>query len=228
MADSDLMHRGKPSAPDMDILTDNVTIHPPLVPEQPAPIPGALAPRAHSASAPDAAAETIDFTTDPFVESADVSSRKLSPAFVHFRDAPFEFLREISRHYSGSGWRAYDNPIGQPVFYSGFTENMKNQTMKSSFLRARILDLAQKRVEMELKEGMLSGGIEKIKGEQEKEEELRKRKNRRQAELLASLEEVVSRDIDGMICKMENKKFIRVCPSTGLPLIPNPASSFSD
>ena len=91
MADSDLMHRGKPSAPDMDILTDNVTIHPPLVPEQPAPVPGALGPTAHSTSletAPDAAAETVDFTNDPFVESADVSSKKLSPAFVHVRTIP--------------------------------------------------------------------------------------------------------------------------------------------
>ena len=103
------------------------------------------------------------------------------------------------------------------MFYSGFTENMKNQIMKSPFLRARILDLAQKRVAMELKEGMLSGGIEKVTGEQAKEEELLKRKNRRQAEFLASLEEVVLRDIDGMICKMENKKFIRVCLSTELP-----------
>lgn len=100
------------------------------------------------------------------------------------------------------------------MFYSGFTENMKNQIMKSPFLRARILDLAQKRVAMEFKEGMLSGGIEKTNGEQAKEEELFKRENQRQAELLTSLEEVVSRDIDGMICKMESKKFIRVCPST--------------
>ena len=97
------------------------------------------------------------------------------------------------------------------MFYSGFTENMKNQIIKSPFLRARILELAQKRVAMESKEGILSGGIEKIKGDQAKEEELFKRKNRRQAELLASLEDVVSRDIDGMICKMENKRFIRVC-----------------
>lgn len=103
------------------------------------------------------------------------------------------------------------------MFYSGFTENMKNQIMKSPFLRARILDLAQKRVAMELENGMLSGGVEKIKGEQAKEEELLKRKNRRQAELLGNLEEVVLRDIDGMICKMENKKFIRVCPSTESP-----------
>ena len=106
------------------------------------------------------------------------------------------------------------------MFYSGFTENMKNQVMKSPYLRARILDLTQKRVAMELKEGMLSGDIDKIKGEQSKEEELFKRRDQRQAELLVSLEEVVSRDIDGMICKMESKGFIRVCLSTRLPLPP--------
>jgi len=91
MADPERVPRGKPSAPDMDILTDNVTIHPPLVPEQPPPIPGAPGPTAHSTAletAPDAAAETVDFTSDPFVGSADVSSRKLSPAFVHVRLLP--------------------------------------------------------------------------------------------------------------------------------------------
>jgi hypothetical protein len=34
------------------------------------------------------------------------------------------FLREVSLHVSGSGWRAYDNFIGQPIFYPGFSENI--------------------------------------------------------------------------------------------------------
>lgn len=130
---------------------------------------------------------------------------------IQFRDAPLEFLREISRHYSGAGWRSYDNPIGQPVYYSGFTENMKNKIMNSPLLRKRIQELATSRVVVELKEGLLSGGLEKIKGgEAAKGKELEKRRETRLRELLASLNEVAAREIDGMICKMENKTFIRV------------------
>ena len=96
MTDADIMPRGKPSAPDMDILTDNVTIHPPLVPEQPPPLPGALGPANSLETAPNAATETVDFTNDPFVASADVSSRKLSPAFVHVRPLPRQFLGQVT------------------------------------------------------------------------------------------------------------------------------------
>ncbi|KAF8471716.1 putative acyltransferase [Kalaharituber pfeilii] len=170
----------QPAAPDMDILTSTVTIHPPLVPEQPV--------------APSAGLDTL-----PTAQSTS----------LEFRDAPFEFLREISRHYSGSGWRAYDNPIGQPVFYPGFTENMKNRVLNSELLKQRILDLATKRVEVELKEGLLSGGIEKIKGEEAQAKEIANRKKRRLRELIVSLNEVAARDVDGMICKFESKRFIR-------------------
>lgn len=89
---------------------------------------------------------------------------------------------------------------------------MKNRVLNSPLLKSRILELAQNRVEIELEAGMLSGGIDKIKGgEAAQAYELSKRKERRFMELLESLNEVVWRDLDGMICKMENKRFIRVC-----------------
>ncbi|KAI5808681.1 hypothetical protein DFH27DRAFT_634024 [Peziza echinospora] len=192
-----------PTAPDMDLLTDTVTIHPPLVPGQPSGANSSTLPASPSPSS------TLDITNyDKSQEPP--GSQNISPAFAHFRDAPFEFLREISRHYSGSGWRAYDNPIGQPVFYTGFTEDMKNRVQNSPLLKSRIMGLATRRVELEVKEGMLSGGLEKIPGgEEARVRELERRKNRRMRELLVSLDEVAAKDIDGMICKFENKRFIR-------------------
>lgn len=100
---------------------------------------------------------------------------------------------------------------------------MKNRILNSLLLRNRIQDLASNRVEVELSEGLLTGNMEKIKGEEAKQKELQKRKDKRLNELLVSLNEVASRDIDGMICKMESKRFIRVCQQA-LPLqaIPHP------
>lgn len=77
--------RGKHSAPDMDILTDTVTIHPPLVPEQPllSTSPAALSPTAFQTTldiTPSLQpAETIDITSEKFMQG----SKNLSPAFVH-------------------------------------------------------------------------------------------------------------------------------------------------
>ena len=89
---------------------------------------------------------------------------------------------------------------------------MKNRVLNSPLLKARILELARNRVEIEVEAGMLSGGVDKIKGGGAAQaKELSKRKEQRFMELLESLNEVVWRDLDGMICKMENKRFIRVC-----------------
>ena len=156
------------SAPDLEILGDQITIHPGGYVEPPS-------------TPQDASPE-----------------RNLVEHMVRFRESPLDFLREVSLHISGAGWRAYDDIIGQPIFYSGFTEEMKAGVSSSPMLKSRIRELAQRRVDVERDEGLL--------GEGEKRD---RRCQQRRDEIEQSLEEVAADLTDKMICKMESKRFIR-------------------
>lgn len=109
------------------------------------------------------------------------------------------FLREVSRHISGTGWRSYNSPIGQPVFYSGFSENMTAAVMSTPILQTRISELASKRVQMEEKEGLLNGD----------DKMLESNKAARRSVIEHSLQQVAEKMTDDMICKMESNTFIR-------------------
>ena len=155
------------SAPDLDILGDQVTIHP-------------------------------TGYVEPPTSSHESQERNLVEHMARFRESPLDFLREVSLHVSGHGWRSYDDVIGQPVFYSGFSENMKATVLKTPMLRRRIERLAQSRVDEERKQGLLGDEKARIKSE-----------SRRKAEIESSLQEVAAEWTDSMICKMESKRFIR-------------------
>lgn len=109
------------------------------------------------------------------------------------------FLREVSLHVSGTGWRAYENPIGQPIFYPGFSENMKAAVMSTPILQQRITELTEKRIAVEEREGLLN-----------KEDKMfASKRAQRKAFIEQSLQEVAEKLTDDMICKMESKTFIR-------------------
>ena len=152
------------SAPDLEILGDQVTLH-----------PGQNRPGSPG------------------------SERNLVEHMSRFRESPLEFLREVSLHISGTGWRAYDDVIGQPIFYRGFSENMINKTMQTQLLQQKIQELVKRRLSEEQHSGILGSSLPVT----EKNVRLRKE------ELLKSLEDVVREMLDNMICKMESKHFIR-------------------
>jgi len=131
--------------------------------------------------------------------------RAVINSMARFRSSPLDFLREISLHVSGTGWRSYDEIIGQPIFYSGFSEQMKNMVLSNPMLVAKVRELADKRVEVETKEGLL--GEDVMNGGEGVGYADRKRKRRIQIE--ESLLEVSDTLTDQMICKMESKRFIR-------------------
>ena len=156
----------QPSAPDLDILGDQVTIHPggyvePTVPD-------------------------------------DAPERNIVGHMARFRESPLDFLREISLYISGTGWRAYDHVIGQPIYYAGFSDNMKTMIMRTPMLQQRIHELADKRLKVEEKEGLFAYALD--------QDQL---KSKRRTEIVASLQEVALGLTDGMICKMESNRFIR-------------------
>ncbi|MCJ1433370.1 hypothetical protein MMC27_002730 [Xylographa pallens] len=119
-------------------------------------------------------------------------------SYASFRQAPLEFLKEVSLHVSGTGWRSYDDIIGQPVYYRGFSENMKAAVMSRPMLQAKIKELAEKRLQVEEEEGLL--GVGSLK---------ERRKAERKEELEQNLKKVAADTTDNMICKMESKTFIR-------------------
>ncbi len=155
------------SAPDLDILGDQVTVHP------------------------------TGYVEPPPLRNKD-QERNLVEHMARFRESPLDFLREVSLHVSGQGWRAYDDVIGQPIFYSGFSENMKAMVLRTSMLRRRIEQLSERRVEEEGKQGLLG-----------EEKDQYRNKIRRKTEIESSLQEVAANLTDSMICKMESKRFIR-------------------
>lgn len=116
--------------------------------------------------------------------------RNLVEHMARFRESPLDFLREVSLHVSGQGWRAYDDVVGQPIFYSGFSENMRAMVLRTPMLKRRIELLAAQRVE-------------------EEEKDRYRNKIRRQTEIESSLQEVAADLTNSMICKMESKRFIR-------------------
>lgn len=111
----------------------------------------------------------------------------------------YRFLREVSLYVSGTGWRAYDKIIGQPVFYPGFTENMKTSVLSAPLLQSRIADLAERRVVVEEKDGLI----------RKDDPEYTLKRMRRREELEAGLQQVAEKLADNMICKFESKAFIR-------------------
>ncbi|KAI0545312.1 acyltransferase-domain-containing protein [Xylaria curta] len=118
---------------------------------------------------------------------------------ARFRSEPLRFLREVSLYVSGTGWRAYDNFIGRPIFYSGFSEQMRTAVVSAPLLRARISQLADKRLAVEESEGWLR---------KDDKDYAIKRANRR-AVIESGIRDVADKMTDHMICKFESKTFIR-------------------
>lgn len=125
--------------------------------------------------------------------------RELIEKMSRFRNSPVDFLREVSQHVSGIGWRSYEKPVGQPVYYPGFSEEMKLKVLRNQLLRDKVEELASLRVDVEEKEGMMYDKIISTKV----------LKERRKKEIKASLYQVSEQLIDDMICKMDSHGFIR-------------------
>ena len=157
------------SAPDLEIVGNTVTIHPSGV------------------------------TGGPEAQYEQITERNLVRHMARFRENPFDFLREVSLYMSGTGWRAYDDVIGQPIFYPGFGDRMKSRILASPLLQGKVKELAEARLAVEEKEGLLDVNPGP----------LAEKKIHRRNEIENNLKEVVDTMLDNMICKMESKRFIR-------------------
>ncbi|KAI1452729.1 acyltransferase-domain-containing protein [Annulohypoxylon moriforme] len=154
-------------------------------------------------SAPDLQILGDQITLQPrsYVEARrdDGQEEPLMHNMARFRSEPLQFLREVSLYVSGTGWRAYDKVIGQPIFYSGFSEQMKNAVVSAPLLQARISQLADKRLKIEEKEGWFK----------KDDKDFIIKKAQRRAIIETGIREVAEKMTNDMICKFESKTFIR-------------------
>lgn len=151
-------------------------------------------------NAPDLAIQGDNLTLHPpsvVGATSGIGEQELLEPYARFRVKPFDALQELGQHISGSGWRSYEKPIGQPIFYAGFSENMKNMVMKQEKLRRKVAELALKRVEVEMQEGSL--GPLGIEGEAQI---YRTRRLARQAEIEGQLMTVAGECVENMITKL--------------------------
>ncbi|KAL5601396.1 uncharacterized protein BROUX77_005645 [Berkeleyomyces rouxiae] len=164
-------------------------------------------------TAPDLQIRGSDITLQPtgYVPPASQPDRKTGAtldsekeeALLHtpsFRSDPFRFLREISLHVSGSGWRGYDNFIGQPILYRGFVDHVKSKVLSAQLLRDRIEDLTNDRLGKEDAQGCF--------GPPGTEAHARLKAKRR-ADIVSGLEDVADKIVDNMMVKYESKTFLR-------------------
>ena len=159
-------------------------------------------------SAPDPSTDASSVQIHP-PSAVDLSSQnqvetELLEPYARFRQEPINALQELRLHVVGEGWRSYDDFIGQDIFYSGFSRNMKSMVMAQPKLQRKIAELAAKRVEVEIHEGVL--GPKSLEGEAQ---EHRERRVDRRREIEGQLSEVAEEWTDKMICKMESRWFIR-------------------
>ncbi|KAL2177042.1 acyltransferase-domain-containing protein [Thermothelomyces heterothallicus CBS 202.75] len=163
-----------------------------------------MAPDDRHDSAPDLRILGDRITLQPsgYVEPAlpeDGKEEALMKNMARFRSEPLRFLREVSLYVSGTGWRAYDHVLGQPIFYSGFSEHIKSQIMSATLLQTKIAQLADMRVAVEEKQGLLNPD----------DRDFVVKKAQRRAVLIQALQEVAENLTDKMICKFDSKPFIR-------------------
>ena len=187
------------SAPDLSIVGSKVSLHPAGYDKTPID----ETPTTESSGLQPAEMESaiIRKEGDADTQQQREHERNLVGGMARFRTRPFDFLQEMAVYVSGAGWRSYDNVVGQPVFYQGFSENMKNAVLARPMLRQKVGELAERRVLIEEQEGLLgSVGPGEAKGDV---------KGRRRREVEEQVWEVVDKMTEDMICKMESKTFIR-------------------
>ena len=127
------------------------------------------------------------------------TERGLLERMARFHKNPFDFAHEISLFVRGVGWRGYNDIVGQPCFYSGYTEKIKNAVMRSDILRKRLLELTEARLKLEEKECLLDESSPSYLQDRE----------RRSQEIVSSLVDITRDMVDKMMCKMESHTYIR-------------------
>ena len=132
-------------------------------------------------------------------DNDDPTEQSILTRMARFRKNPFNFAHEIALFVRGVGWRSYDHVVGQPVFYPGYTANIKSAVMASPLLRRKVVELTEARLAIEEQESYLDETSPTYLSDREK----------RRHEITSQVLEITSDMVDTMMCKMESKPYIR-------------------
>jgi 1-acyl-sn-glycerol-3-phosphate acyltransferase len=127
------------------------------------------------------------------------TDRSLVEGMARFRQNPFSAANELLLFVRGVGWRSYDKVIGQPCFYNGYTDNLKQLVMKSPMLQRKLLELTERKLRGEEEEHLLD--VESPMYLQDREA--------RKTQIISGLVDITQGMLDNMICKMESKLYLR-------------------
>lgn len=157
--------------------------------------------------APDIAIQGDNLTLHPPLNTPSDEQELLEP-YARFRTRPLDALQELGQHLSGSEWRSYERPVGQEIFYPGYSDKIKSKVMRQHKLRRKIADLAQKRLEVEIHEGRL-GPL----GAEGETAEFRAKRDARRAQMEAQVTTVAEECVEQMITKLvcRRKSFLCRC-----------------
>ena len=137
----------------------------------------------------------LDELLAPSPGSRNTNELLLLDRMARLRRNPIEWLHEVSLFVSGTGWRAYDQIVGQDCFYSGYTDKVREAVLSSALLQRRVAELAEARTVVEQEKLLLDRDPLS--------------RSKRKHDIEASLYQIVHHMIDRMICKMESKGYIR-------------------
>ncbi|KPI36097.1 Glycerol-3-phosphate acyltransferase [Cyphellophora attinorum] len=132
-------------------------------------------------------------------DASDGPDKSLVERMARFRKNPFNFAQELYLFVTGVGWRSYDRVIGQPCFYSGYTDNMKTMVMKSTILQKKLLDMTEARLRVEQEQNLLDADSPSYQQDREQ----------RKIQIISDLVDITQDMLDNMLCKMENKIWLR-------------------
>ncbi|KAK9451590.1 uncharacterized protein V1518DRAFT_369916 [Limtongia smithiae] len=120
-------------------------------------------------------------------------TRDLNSDFARFRERPIVFLQNAAKHLLGTTYRSYENYVGREIFYSGFTQEMKEHVMKNELLQEKIMTLARRSI--------ADSPVWSTMPKESQEKRLR--------EVEKQLQEVTAEITQNMICKFEHKSILR-------------------
>lgn len=127
------------------------------------------------------------------------TEQTLLDRMARFHQNPFNFAYELYLFIRGVDWRSYDQIIGQPVFYPGYTSTIKSAVMASPLLQRKLNQLVEARLKREEEEHFLDATSPHFHIDYAK----------RRGEITSGLTEYASQMVDKMMCKMESKLQIR-------------------
>ncbi|ORX51323.1 acyltransferase-domain-containing protein, partial [Hesseltinella vesiculosa] len=119
------------------------------------------------------------------------------------REDPVAFMLNVGLYYQGTGWRGYNDYVGNKVYYPEFSSKMKAMVLGSKQVQD-VIDLLAERQAKRLQEAQDAKKVSKLS-----DKEKGKLHRRQQRALRRELQAVAKGIADKCVAKMDDIRFIR-------------------